>query len=178
MRLAAMIVLAAALVACSGEAPNQATHGVPVVTHEPDAATGRTLFVEKGCVICHSVNGVGGKAAPVLDAEIGLPPIDPLDFAARIWRGAPAMVELQSMELGYTIDLSAADIAHLAAFAGDREEQKKLTEDALSEELRNGLLDQGFWEVEDWSEFLEDGQEGWGEPSADEAGEADRPPQP
>ncbi len=33
-----------------------------------DPARGRALFVDKGCVVCHSVNGVGGEIAPVLDA--------------------------------------------------------------------------------------------------------------
>lgn len=132
----------------------------PAVTHEADPMAGRTLFVEKGCVICHSVNGVGGKAAPALDAQIGAPPVDPLEFAARMWRGAPAMIELQSIELGYTIYLTADDISNLAAFAADREAQKALTMDDLPETIRSGLLDERFWEMEDWDDYLRQGQEG------------------
>lgn len=132
----------------------------PAVTHETDPMKGRELFVEKGCVICHAVNGVGGKAAPALDAQIGGPAVDPLDFAARMWLGAPAMIELQAIELGYTIYLTADDIANLAAFAADRDAQKSLTVDDLPEDIRSSLLDERFWEMEDWDGFLRDGQEG------------------
>ena len=34
-----------------------------------DSAKGRKLFVNKACVVCHSVNGVGGRVAPALDAD-------------------------------------------------------------------------------------------------------------
>lgn len=136
------------------------------VVHSSDAEIGRTLFVEKGCVICHSVNGVGGKAAAALDAVSPSATNDPLEFAARMWRGAPAMVELQSLELGYVIWLTSADIANLAAFASDLPAQKELTIDDLPQQTRDGLLDQRFWEAENWTEFLSDGQEGAGEPAA------------
>ena len=33
----------------------------------PDAENGRSLFGSKGCVVCHSVNGIGGAAGPALD---------------------------------------------------------------------------------------------------------------
>ncbi|MEX6632032.1 c-type cytochrome [Hyphococcus lacteus] len=155
------------LAACGGETSqqgatqNQASVSLkPVVTRGVDPLNGRELFVEKGCVICHSTNGVGGKAAPALDAEIGAPPVDPLDFAARMWLGAPAMVELQSIELGYTIHLTADEIADIAAFAADRDAQKGLTPDSLPQNIREGLLDQRFWEMEEWGEFLSDGREG------------------
>lgn len=160
-------ILTAGLAACSGEAGKQAEdniHGLDTVRRELDSQAGRGLFVEKGCVICHSVNGVGGKAAPVLDAQIGAPPVDPLDFAARMWRGAPAMIELQSVELGYTIYLTADEIANLAAFAADREEQKKLAIDQVPETMRESFLDEQFWEVEDWTEFLRGGREGYEAP--------------
>ena len=160
--------LAALLAACGAESGAPQTEGAapPRVSLKPnlkrnvDPARGRELFVEKGCVLCHATNGVGGKAAPPLDAEIGAPAADPLDFAARMWRGAPAMIELQSVELGYTIHLTADEIAHLAAFAADREAQRQLTPDGLPENIRSGLLDQRFWEMEDWSDYIGQGQEG------------------
>jgi mono/diheme cytochrome c family protein len=144
-----------------------------MIAHPGDATIGRDLFVQKGCVLCHSVNGVGGKAAPPLDAADPYVRPDPLDFAARIWRGAPAMVEFQSVELGYVIDLSADDIAHLAAFAASRAEQERLTEAAIPDPMRDSLLDERYWETEDWSEFMANGQEGYGEPESD-----DRPADP
>lgn len=129
-----------------------------------DPEHGRALFVDKGCVICHAVNGVGGKAAQPLDAPVGAGLTDPLDFAARMWRGAPAMIELQSVELGYTIQLTADEIADLAAFHADRDAQKALTEASLPENIRNGLLDEQFWEMEDWEDFLRHGREGMAPP--------------
>ncbi len=150
-----------ALSAC-GEQTTQQVAGNPdlgVVERTLDAETGKTLFISKGCVLCHSVNGVGGKAAPAFDAPIGAPPIDPLDFAARMWLGAPAMIELQSVELGYSIFLTADEIADLSAFAGDVTVQKTLTIDEVPQNLRDGFLDEQFWEMEDWDAFLRRGQE-------------------
>jgi mono/diheme cytochrome c family protein len=129
-----------------------------------DAARGRAVFVEKGCVICHAVNGTGGKAAPALDAVPGASH-DPLDFASRMWRGAPAMVEFQSVELGYVIEVSGPEIADLAAFAGSQMEQAKFNIDAVPEPMRASLLDERFWEAEDWSEFMARGQQGAGDPA-------------
>ena len=157
-----VLAAAAFVVSCGGperEAGTESEGAVavslkPAVTRDVDPMRGRTAFVEKGCVICHSVNGVGGKAAPALDAEIGAPAVDPLDFAARMWRGAPAMIELQAIELGYTIYLTADDIADLAAFAADRDAQKSLKLDDLSESIRAGFLDERFWEVENWDDDL------------------------
>lgn len=168
MRYLVLTVLSSlALTACGQASDDQEriaeeAHGLEIIDREVNSATGRSLFVEKGCVICHSINGVGGKAAPLMDAAVGAPPIDPLDFAARMWRGAPAMIELQSIELGYTIYLTADEIADLAAFAADREEQKLLTIEQVPEDMRDSLLDERFWEVENWDDFLSSGQEGSG----------------
>jgi mono/diheme cytochrome c family protein len=151
----------AAISACSKA--TEATADGAGATLAGDAAAGRTLFVEKGCVLCHSINGVGGKAGPVLDVADDYVRPDPLEFAARIWRGAPAMVEFQSLELGYVIDLSGDDIADLAAFAASRMEQKKLADSAIPENMRDQLLNERYWETEDWSEFMANGQEGYGD---------------
>ena len=171
---------AAALAACNADQPTGASDDAaetvslkPAVGRETDPVIGKTLFVEKGCVICHSVNGVGGKAAPALDAEIGGQPVDALEFAARMWRGAPAMIELQSIELGYTIYLTADEMAHLAAFASDRDIQKSLVIGDLPENIRAGLLDERFWEMENWDQYLREGQEG---EFPEEAGEAPEDP--
>lgn len=171
MRAISLSLVILSLAACS-KAPENAAADAAVAG---DAATGRELFVQKGCVLCHSINGAGGKAAPVLDAADDFVKPDPLDFAARIWRGAPAMVEFQSLELGYVIDLSGEDIAHLAAFVASREEQKKLVESSIPEPMRNSLLDERYWETEDWSEFMANGQEGYGDPQPPEGEETPNP---
>ena len=158
--------------ACSQQTANvdasSATEPEPTIAQRNfDASAGKTLFVEKGCIYCHSVNGVGGKAAPALDAPGG-GVVDPLEFAARMWRGAPAMIELQGVELGYSIWLEADEIANLAAFHANRDVQRSLTLESVPEETRDAFLNERFWEVEDWQEFLSSGQEGAGEPVPDD----------
>lgn len=157
--------LAAGVTAC-GQPATVSEPDTPPAADEPakrvamkrigvaDPNRGRTLFVEKGCVICHSVNGVGGKAAPALGKGGRIDANDPLEFAAGLWRSAPAMIELQEAELGYSIDLSARDIADLAAFAADKRAQAALTEDDLTEELRASLLDLPYWQMDDWMDLM------------------------
>ncbi len=175
MRASILLFASFTLVACA-KAPEGS--GQAAAAFAGDAAAGRDLFVQKGCVLCHSINGVGGKAGPALDAADDFVKADPLEFAARMWRGAPAMVEFQSLELGYVIDLSGVDIGHLAAFIAARDEQKKLLDSAIPEPMRNSLLDERFWETEDWSEFMKDGQEGYGDPQPPASETAAPAPEP
>lgn len=88
-----------------------------------DAANGRLLFASKGCVVCHSVNGVGGRDAPRLDADLMSQPMNPFEFAANMWRGAETMVMMQREELGYVIAMSGSDLADIIAFVHDAREQ-------------------------------------------------------
>lgn len=170
------LAASAALLAAAGCAKTEAPQS-SVVAHAGSAAAGREAFIQKGCVLCHSMNGVGGKAAPALDAADDLVKPDPIEFAARMWRGAPAMVEFQSVELGYVIDLSADDIANLATFAASRAEQKLMKDADIPEPMRDSILDERYWEMEDWSEFMAGGQEGYETPDPapldDAAGEGE-----
>jgi len=100
-----------------------------------DAAKGRKLFAEKGCVVCHSINGVGGEDAPALDAEYMETPMNPFEFAARMWRGAGAMVELQEDELGGQIELDGEELAAIIAFVHDSNEQAMFSEKDIPEEI-------------------------------------------
>ncbi|MEM9233087.1 MAG: c-type cytochrome, partial [Pseudomonadota bacterium] len=84
-----------------------------------DAERGKALFVSEGCVICHSINGVGGQAAPGLDAREWPNEVGAYDFAARMWRGAAVMGDLQRLELGYQIDLTGQELADLTSFSLD-----------------------------------------------------------
>ncbi|MGF1610188.1 MAG: c-type cytochrome [Kiloniellales bacterium] len=105
---------------------------------------GRQLFVGKGCVICHSINGVGGQAAPALDAPADQPYANLFDFVARLLRGAEAMAALQEMDLGYQIELSGEELAHIVAFAYDRAEQARFSEADVPEIMRHLILDEPY----------------------------------
>lgn len=101
-----------------------------------DAARGRQLFADKGCVVCHAINGVGGEDAPPLDADVMSPMMNPFEFAANMWRGAEAMVMLQQEELGEQIELNGQELADIIAFVHSHEEQAKFTEAGLSDEIK------------------------------------------
>jgi hypothetical protein len=112
-------------------------HDVGVVMPPMDPVRGRLLFLEKGCVACHSVNGVGGDLGPALNAGDMPRPMNSFEFVARMWRGARAMTEMQEDLFGEVISLDGQDLADLVVFAHDPEEQAKLTEDQIPERYRS-----------------------------------------
>lgn len=105
-----------------------------------DSHRGRELFLEKGCVICHSVNDVGGRVGPSLNAADMPQPMNAFEFAARMWRGAPAMAQMQEDILGEVIRLSGQDLADLVAFAHDRAEQAELTDEQIPARYRDLVM--------------------------------------
>ncbi len=105
-----------------------------------DSANGRLLFASKGCVVCHSVNYVGGVDAPMLDAEFMDQPMNPFDFAANMWRGAETMVIMQREELGYVIQISGQELADIIAFVHDPQEQLLFSTDDIPEDIQ-GLME-------------------------------------
>ena len=109
-----------------------------------DPDRGRQLFVGKGCVVCHSVNGVGGQAGPPLDADPAETTVDMFDFIARMWRGAALMIVLQEMELGYQIELNGEELAHLASFAADAGAQRAFSEEDIPELVRDWMVDEVY----------------------------------
>ena len=111
-------------------------HEIGVAMPPMDPARGRRLFVAKGCVACHSVNGVGGELGPALDARDMPRPMNAFEFAARMWRGAQAMTALQEDMLGAVISLDGQDLADLVAFAHDAGEQARLSPDQIPERFR------------------------------------------
>jgi len=113
-----------------------------------DSARGRALFTGKGCVVCHSINGVGGMAGPALDADPYAPRLDVFDFAARMWRGAPTMIVLQEMELGYQIDLTGQELADLARFIHDAEAQRTFQQTDVPELIRDWMVDEVYDELD------------------------------
>lgn len=96
-----------------------------------DAHSGRELFVNKGCVVCHQVNGVGGEIGPSLDAADMPAPMNAFEFAARMWRGADAMIAMQQELFGEQIQLTGQELLDLVAFAHDNTEQQELSEDQI-----------------------------------------------
>jgi cytochrome c len=121
-----------------------------------DSAKGRKLFVNKGCVVCHSVNGVGGKAAPALDADPVQDYVDVFEFAARMWRGAPNMIVLQNLEMGYQLYLTGEELAHLSAFANDPKAQLALSKDDIPDLVRDWIDDVMTGKLEDALERLQE----------------------
>ncbi|MEM5474486.1 c-type cytochrome [Hoeflea sp. AS60] len=109
--------------------------GLMVPTMDP--ARGRQLFASKGCVVCHSVNGVGGEDAPPLDASTMVLPMNPFEFAARMWRGAEAMVAMQREELGEPISLTGTELADIIAFVHDAEAQSQFSKKDIPERIKN-----------------------------------------
>ena len=93
-----------------------------------DPAKGRKLFAAKGCVVCHAVNGIGGEDAAALDASTMRGMTNPFDFVANMWRGAPAMIDMQREELGEQIEFTGQELAHIIAFLHHEEEQKKFSD--------------------------------------------------
>ena len=112
-----------------------------LVVQQMDPARGRELFAETGCVVCHSVNNVGGEIGPSLNAADMPSPMNAFEFAARMWRGASAMTAMQEDLLGDVISLSGEDLADIIAFAHDAEEQAKLTEDQIPQKFQELLAE-------------------------------------
>ena len=153
VRRAALFALLCALpLAAPAQGQEEKADGVTnMVLPLASAQRGKETFVAKGCVICHSVNGVGGKAAPMLDAKPGSS-VEPLGFVARMWRGAPAMLELQAIELGYQIELSAQEFADLAAFSADPQLQGTFTLSDIPEPMQTWMLNEPYWDEGEWPE--------------------------
>lgn len=108
---------------------------------QADAARGRALFVSKGCIACHAINEVGGTSAPPLDAEFAPGEVDPLDFVARMWRGAEAMIFMQQEELGEQVDFTGQELADIIAFVHDPETQQTFSEADVPPAVRRLIRD-------------------------------------
>ncbi|MBD1548784.1 c-type cytochrome [Roseibium aggregatum] len=102
-----------------------------------DPARGRVLFASKGCVVCHSINGVGGEDAPALDADTMPLPMNPFEFSAKMWLGAEAMVAMQREELGAPIELSGQELADIIAFVHDAPEQKTFSVSDIPDSIKD-----------------------------------------
>jgi mono/diheme cytochrome c family protein len=108
-----------------------------------NAAEGRRLFASKGCVVCHSVNGVGGADAPPLDASTMERRMNPFEFTAKMWRGAEAMIYLQREELGEQVEFTGEEFAHIVAFVHDEAEQKKFSGADIPSQIKGLMHEMG-----------------------------------
>ncbi len=97
---------------------------------------GRRLFVSKGCVACHAINGIGGHDATNLDAHTMQPMMNPFEFAAKMWAMAPAMIYAQEEALGEQILFTGDELADIIAFVHNDEAQHGFGEADLTAEAR------------------------------------------
>lgn len=99
-------------------------------------ARGKKLFVDKGCVACHAINGVGGHDAPPMDAHRDMGLVNPFDFAAKMWNHAPGMVAAQEDAFGEMIYFSGDELADIIAFIHDDAAQHGFGENDLTAAAR------------------------------------------
>lgn len=104
-----------------------------------DPARGRRLFASKGCVACHAINGVGGHDATPLDAHTMDRAMNPFDFAAKMWRMAPAMIYAQEEALGEQILFTGDELADIIAFVHHDDEQHKFSEADIPSVVRRWM---------------------------------------
>ena len=97
-----------------------------------NAERGMVLFVEKGCVACHSINGVGGHDATPLDAHEMEGMMNPFEFSAKMWQMAPVMIAAQEEALGEQILFTGDELADIIAFVHDDAQQHKFTDAILT----------------------------------------------
>jgi cytochrome c len=101
-----------------------------------DPAKGRILFASKGCVVCHSVNGIGGTDAAALDAKTMPGMTNPFDFVANMWRGAEPMIKMQEEELGGQVEFTGQELSDIIAFLHHEDEQKKFSESDIPPKIK------------------------------------------
>ena len=64
------------------------------------------------------------------------------------------MFVLQEMELGYQIDMTGEELAHIAGFVYDLEEQKRFSDDDVPELIRDWMTDTTYERLDELREEL------------------------
>jgi cytochrome c551/c552 len=134
-------VISAVLLTGDGDSMAQAAEA-QLAAPRGDAARGRALFVSKGCVACHAIHEIGGTTGPPLDIEFAPGEVDPLEFVARMWRGAEAMVSMQQSLFGAQLDFTGAELADIIAFVHDPREQRKFSEADVPPAMKRLIFEQ------------------------------------
>ena len=94
--------------------PLDAAWAQPVFSPSQDPLAGSRVFGAKGCVKCHSINGVGGKVGP--DLARRLKPRSFYDVATAMWNHLPRMSD-RMRQLGITRpQLTAQEAGDLVGF--------------------------------------------------------------
>jgi len=129
--------LAAAAAIVSGSHAAVAAGASPgVVLPAMDAAHGKAVFAAKGCVVCHSINGIGGEDAAPLDAADMDPAGNPFVFFSRMLAGMKPMLDMQEDELGHLVELDATELGDLVAFIHDSAAQKSFSRDDIPADVQ------------------------------------------
>ncbi len=97
---------------------------------------GQKIFVNKGCVACHSVNGVGGEDAPAMDVHTKEKLVNPFAFSAKMWDHASGMIAAQKDELGEQLNFTGSELADITAFIHDEEAQRAFRKKDLTPKIR------------------------------------------
>jgi len=108
-----------------------------LVLPKMDPQRGKELFVSKRCVVCHSINGVGGTAAAALEASTMDPLMNPFEFFARMWLGAKPMIAMQEERMGQQMELTAEELGNIVAFIHDEAMQKSFSEQDIPDEIED-----------------------------------------
>jgi cytochrome c len=103
---------------------------------EMDPMKGKILFVDKGCIACHAINGIGGHDAPALDAHKMDNLMNPFEFAAKMWKGAPAMIAAQEGAFDTQLLFSGDDLANIIAFVHSDNVQHTFNSADLTDKAR------------------------------------------
>jgi cytochrome c len=119
-----------------GQMMNSGEHLGRLMMPKMDPVRGMKVFVDKGCVTCHAINGVGGEDAPAMDAHEMDKMMNPFDFAAKMWNHAPSMIAAQESELGEQVMLTGQELADIIAFVHHDETQHAFSKESLSGKAR------------------------------------------
>jgi cytochrome c2 len=101
-----------------------------------DSKRGRALYVSKGCVACHAINGIGGTDGAPLDAASMDPAMNPFEFFARMWLGSKPMISLQEERMGKQAELDAQELADIVAFIHDQEMQRAFSAEEIPKDIK------------------------------------------
>jgi cytochrome c2 len=80
-----------------------------------DSKRGESVFRDRQCILCHSVNGEGGRIAPDLGRVVGRG-FSPYHLAGLLWNHAPAMWAVMEQRGVRKPEVSAQDAADLFAY--------------------------------------------------------------